>query len=102
MTINDHRPISEKICLGQVEKIALFLKNISQKSTAFAFGNKYLHQTFTECVSNQYTHIEMPDVTASYGTSSDFISFFNHFHTKLTSLHVCVYVSSPNFHNLCV
>ena len=27
----------------------------SQKWTAFALGNTYLHQTFKECVSNQYT-----------------------------------------------
>ena len=34
------------------------------------FDNTNLCQTFTECVSNQYAHccIDMPDVTASYGT----------------------------------
>ena len=31
---------------------------MSQKWTAFVFGVKYLHQTFTECVSNQYTHFD--------------------------------------------
>ena len=35
---------------------ALRLKNISQKWAEFAFGSTYLHQTFTECVSNQYAH----------------------------------------------
>ena len=46
---------------------------------AFAFDNTYLHQTFTEWVPNKYPHFDdfaMPDVTASYGTFPDFITFF--------------------------
>ena len=31
-----------------------YVKKISQKWVAFTFGSIYLHQTFTECVSNQY------------------------------------------------
>ena len=66
------------------------------------FGNTYLHQTFTEYMSYQYTHfdiliIDMPDVTASYGRPLIFIAFVGHFHTLL--LTICV--SSPNFHRLC-
>ena len=55
------------------------LKIISQKLMAFAFDNTYLHQTFTEWVPNKYPHFDdfaMPDVTASYGTFPDFITFF--------------------------
>ena len=36
----------------QVENIALCLKKILQKWTAFVFGNTYPYQTFTEYVSN--------------------------------------------------
>ena len=31
----------------------------------------YFHQTFTDCISNQYCYVEMPDVTASYGMPMD-------------------------------
>ena len=34
-------------------------EKISQKRTTFVFGNTYLHQTFTECVPNQYTHFDI-------------------------------------------
>ena len=34
-------------------------EKISQKWTSFAFGSKYHYQTFTECVSNQYTHFNI-------------------------------------------
>ena len=37
-------------------KHCLMSKKMLQKRSAFAFGSIYLHQTFTECVSNQYTH----------------------------------------------
>ena len=35
----------------------------------------YLHQTFTDCVSNQYWYVKMSDMTSSYGTLLDFIAF---------------------------
>ena len=31
-------------------------EKVSQKQTAFVFGSTYLHQTFVECVSDQYTY----------------------------------------------
>ena len=34
-------------------------KNTSQIWAVFAFDSTYLHQTFTECVSNQYTHFNV-------------------------------------------
>ena len=37
---------------GEVGNTDLFLKYTAQKKAAFAFGNSYLHQTFTECVSS--------------------------------------------------
>ena len=43
----------------QVGNTALYLNIISQKCTAFVFGNKYLHQTFTECEFNQYTYFDV-------------------------------------------
>ena len=40
----------------------------------------YFHQTFTNCVSNQYLYVNMPDVTASYGMPPNFITFFVNLH----------------------
>ena len=40
--------ISNAVFLSRDGNTALFLKNISQKLAAFAFGNTHLHQTFTE------------------------------------------------------
>ena len=80
-------------------------KKISQKLTIFAFDDTYLYYTFTECVSNQYTHfdiIDMPDVTASYGTPLHFITFIGYFHTLLTTIHVWSIVSSTNIDRLSV
>ena len=62
----------------------------------------YLYQTFTDCVSHQCWYVKMLDVTASYGTSFDFIAVFRYFHTLLTTIHVWSIVSSPNFHRLYV
>ena len=47
----------------------------------------YFHQTFTNCISNQYLYVEMPDVTASYGMPLSSITFFCEFCTKLTNIH---------------
>ena len=52
----------------------------------------FLHQTFTDCISNQYWYVKMPDVTASYGTLLDFITYsgiFIHFWLSFMS-EVCV------------
>ena len=48
--------------------------------TAFVFDNIYLCQTLTEYV-HTFWCIDMPDVTASYGTSFDFVEFFKNIHT---------------------
>ena len=42
----------------------------------------YLHQTFTDCVSNQYTQCDMSmtNVTVCYGEFSDLIAFLVNFH----------------------
>ena len=41
----------------------------------------YLHQTFKDCLSNQYTHyVDMPDVTKSYGRFSHLIVLFGNIH----------------------
>ena len=49
-------------------------RKISQKLTESVFGNMYPYQTFTECVSNQYTlwYVDMSDVTVSFGTPISF------------------------------
>ena len=73
---------------GQGKNIDLCQKKISHKWMAFEFGNTYIHQTFTECVSNRYTYFDMLDVTASYGRSFEFIAIFGYFHTLLMSIHV--------------
>ena len=40
------------------------------------FGKIYLHQTSTECVSNQYTHFDMSNLTdVSYGTTVILLCF---------------------------
>ena len=36
----------------------------------------YLHQTFTDCACNSFTHFGMPNVTAGYGRFYDLIAFF--------------------------
>ena len=39
----------------------------------------YIHQTFTDCISNQYWYVKMSDVsdeTANYGMPTNFITFF--------------------------
>ena len=43
--------------LGHAGNIGLYLKIISQKWTSSVFGSTYLHQTFTESVPNQKTHL---------------------------------------------
>ena len=57
-------------------------EKMSQKRTTFVFVRAHRQQTFIECVSNQYTHIDIPDVPASYGTFLDFIAFFGYFHIE--------------------
>ena len=43
--------------LGRLATLSVPMsEKILQKITAFVFGNINLHQTFTECVSNYYTH----------------------------------------------
>ena len=37
----------------------LMSEKISQKWKALAFGSSYFHQTFIECVPNQYTHFNV-------------------------------------------
>ena len=39
-------------------------------------------------------------MTESYGTPIDFITFSRYFHRLLTSIHVWIVVSLPNFHKL--
>ena len=41
-----------------VSNTALCLIKISQKLTAFVFGSTYNHQTFTECIHNQFSHFD--------------------------------------------
>ena len=79
----------------------LGLKNISQKWTAFVFDNSYLHQTFTEYVSNQYTHFDI--LTSQMWPQVmewllNLLRFFGYFHKWLLTIHVWSVVSSPNFH----
>ena len=45
-----------RLFFGQVGKTALCLKNVSKMNVIFVFGNTHFDQTFTEYVSNQYTH----------------------------------------------
>ena len=41
-------------------------------------------------------------MTVSYRRSFDFIAIFGYFHKLLTTIHVWIVVSSPNFHRLCI
>ena len=58
-------------------RFTVCLKIISKKLTAFVFGKTYLHQNFTEYMSNQYAHFDIStcQLTASYGRPFDFIAF---------------------------
>ena len=53
----------------------------------------FLHQTFTDCMSDQFTHfwyVNMPDVTASYETFLDyniFCEFSQSFMSELLDFH---------------
>ena len=51
-----------------------------KKITIFLFG-----QTFTKSESNQQTHIDIPDVTVSYGKP---LEFLKNIRTLLTSVHL--------------
>ena len=52
--------IFETLCLGRSKRLSyIYLKNKLEKWTAFVFGSTKLHQTFTECASNQYTHFDV-------------------------------------------
>ena len=42
----------------------------------------YLHQTFADCISNEYWYVKIPYVPASYGMSLKFITFFAYFAQK--------------------
>ena len=53
-----------------------------QNHAPFAFGSTYLHQTFTEWMSNQYTLFDI--------------------YTLLTTIHVWNVISPSNYHRLCV
>ena len=65
-------------------------EKISQKWTPFLFGNTYLHQTFTECVSNRYPHfgvlicqmwlqvMESPLILLRFCVSSYIIDDYSH------------------------
>ena len=94
-----------RLFLGQVGNTALCLKIISQKWTSFVFACTYLHQTFTECVSNQYGirtfwYINISDVTASYGTPFDFIAFlsiFIHYNWPFMSELLYLYQTFTNY-----
>ena len=45
--------------LGRTTTLPYMSKKISQKRAAIAFGGTYFHQTFIECMSNQYTHFDI-------------------------------------------
>ena len=47
------------IFLGRTATLPYVWKTISQKWAPFAIGSTSLHQTFTEYVSNQYTHFDI-------------------------------------------
>ena len=61
-----------------------------------------LHQTFTECVSNQSTHFDMPicaNMTASYERFSDLmrvLGIFMYYYMFKTTV-----ITSLNFYKLC-
>ena len=79
--------IIESLCLGRSKTLSY----VGKKLKAFLLGNTYLHQTFTEYVSNQfvyYTFIMRPDVTASYGKFINFIAFFEYFYTLLLTIYI--------------
>ena len=54
------------------------------------FESILIHQTFRDCVFNQYTHFDTPDVTANYGMPLDFVAFLGILHsfTYLVASHL--------------
>ena len=71
--------------------------------TFFFYSETYISTKLLQnlCLINaHFFYIDMPDVTASYGTPLDFMEFFGYFHTLLTIIYVFSVVSSPNFHRL--
>ena len=48
-----------RLFVWAVRKHCLCLKKRSQKWTALWFGSTHLHQTFTECVTNQKAHVDV-------------------------------------------
>ena len=78
---------------------------ISHKWVPFAFGSTYLHQTSTECVSNQYTQFDTSTCQMWLHVIECLLillRFFGYFYTSLLTIHVWSVVSPPKFHRLCV
>ena len=65
----------------------------------------YIHQTFTDCVSDKcilILYFNMPNVTVGYGRFSDLIAFFGEFFLIRTFLkRYNIIVTSSNFYKLC-
>ena len=63
------------------------------------FGNTYLHKTFTEYVSNQYTHFDMLTFQMSLQVMERFLIFA--FFKELSYIIYAAYnISSPDFNKL--
>ena len=80
-------------------------KKLSQKWVTFVFGSTYLHQTFTECVSNQYTYFNIficQMFLQVMERSLIWLRFFWNFHTLLTTICVWIAVFPPKFRRLYV
>ena len=64
-------------------------KNVTKMNSISLVTHCFTKPSRNVCLIN--THIlntNMSDVTASYGTPFDFIAFFGHSRTQLTSIHV--------------
>ena len=75
---------------SMIETLPYAWKIHHKKWVAFTFGNTCLSQTFTECVSNQYTHFGISTWKMwlkFLERQSILIRFFRNFQTKLRTIH---------------
>ena len=92
-SVQDGFLIFDTVFLGMSEKL-------NTKWAALAFGSKYLHQTFTECVSNQKTHFDIStyQMYCKLWNVLWLYCVFGYFHTLLMTINVWIVVSRPKFH----
>ena len=87
---------------GMPFKFITFFENLAQNWGIFMSELLYLHQSFIDCVSNQYWYVKISDVIASYGMPFNFFYVFCEFCTKLMNMHLWSVAYPPNFYGFSV